>query len=181
MNVEFYQSLIERIKNWNRNRPAWIMWAIVASLLLIYYLLVVMPLDNAVSDLQSQIKENEEQIIWIKKMTPQILRLRQTAPRHEKVISGSLFSLINQSVNNEGWASLVSDAHQVDDNNVEISFNSINYNDLMKWLQSLYDQYGIYVAEANLQKGEPGMVQATLTLQRHVERKSISRGTKKSL
>jgi len=168
MQTNWYQTTRNNWLKWRQEKPAWIMWAAAALACLLYYIIVTSTLNYIVSDLRDEIDTDQIKAVWMAKAGKEILRLRQAAPHQKVKNTESAFTLVNQSVNAAGWNNLVTDVHQVEQNRVQVTFNSIPYSDLIDWLVKFYDKNGIYVLEATLEKKQPGIVQANIVLQESI-------------
>lgn len=146
-------------------QPQRLVWGGVALACFLYYLFILLPLNFGISSLQDGIQTDRTEAAWMAKASQEILRLRLALPHQRVTTNASAFTIVNQSINEQGWNNLVSDVHQVEQNKVQVNFNGIAFNELVTWIEKLFDKYGIYVVEATLQKNQPGVVQATLILQ----------------
>lgn len=152
-------------QNWRTQNPLLFLGAGIAIALFSYYLIIVVPLNYAVTNLQSKLSAAENDILWMSRAAQEITRLKQESAVQREKTTESTFSLVNKRINEEGWKDLVTDVHQVEQNRVQVTFNSIGFNDLMIWLKKIFDKNGIFVLEATFQKSGPGKVQANLLLE----------------
>ncbi len=155
---------------WHRYRNEKPYWMILAGIVigyLIYYLLVINTFNSKIDDTAVNIDRKQNQAIWIAKASQEVSRLRQTVVAKTTNNKDSAFNLVNQAINEKGWTSIISDLHQVEDNRIQLTFNAISFNELTDWLENLYTHKDVFVAEANINKTNPGVVQATLILQKN--------------
>jgi type II secretory pathway component PulM len=165
MQTNWYRAMQSNLQKWRQEKPAWVIWAGAALACVLYYLIVISSLNYIVDNLRDEIDSDQTKALWMAKAGKEILRLRQTVPPQKVKNIESAFTLINRSINEAGWNHLVTDVHQVEQNRVQVTFNSIPYADLIDWLSKLYVKSGIYVLEITLEKKQPGIVQASIVLQ----------------
>jgi type II secretory pathway component PulM len=165
MQTNWSQTIKSRWLKWRQEKPAWVICAGAALACVIYYLLIISSLNFIVNNLQDEIDSDQSKAVWMAKASKEILRLRQAVP-HQKIKSNaSAFTMINKAIQTAGWNNLVTDVHQVEQNRVQVTFNSIPYADLIDWLVKLYDKNGIYVLDITLEKKQAGIVEASIVLQ----------------
>jgi type II secretory pathway component PulM len=152
-------------RKWQKENPQLFYGALFVIALMAFYMLVVMPFSYAVIAKQLSLEKQEKDAEWMTRATLDIKRLKHESPAQRIKTKDSPFSIVNKEINGKGWKDLVTDVRQVEQSRVQVSFNSIAFTDVMKWLESLSDHYGIFVLEATLTKGGPAKVQANLILQ----------------
>ncbi len=165
MQKNWYQTTRDTWQQWRQEKPLWIIWGGIALAFLLYYLIVNSTLNYIVGDLSDEINDDQAKAVWMAKASKEIVRLRQAAPHQKIKRNESAFTLVNQSINTAGWNNLVTDVHQVQQNRVQVTFNSIPYSDLVDWLTNLYNKDSIYVLEVTLERKQAGIVQANILLQ----------------
>lgn len=168
MQRNWYKMTLNQWQKWLQEKPDWIAWAGAALICILFYIIVISSLDYVVGNLRDEIDHDQIKAVWMAKAGKEIMRLRQAVPHQKINKTESAFTLVNQSINAAGWNNLVTDVHQVDENRVQVTFNSIAYRDLIDWLVRLYDKDGIYVLEATIDRKQAGIVQANIVLQRSV-------------
>lgn len=154
--------------NWHEllKKPLWMRWASLSVLLLFYYLLIILPLNALLVNTQKTIQHDKSNIKWMRRATEEIIRLQKVIPHEKGTKNVSAFALVTQAINNIQWTDLVNNVHQLDEHRVQVNFQTIPYNQLVNWLQTLDDESGIYVMEASLEKIQPDVVSASLILQK---------------
>lgn len=165
MRMNWYQTALEQWHALKQEKPVWWSWASIACGLLLYYVVILMPLNYLINVTETSMKSTHDSVEWMARASREIIRLQQLVPQ-QRVTSKELpFALVNQSINAEDWKSLVTEVKQLDQNRVQINFDPIPFKELMTWLEKLYVQTGIHVYEASLERVEPGVVRANLTLE----------------
>lgn len=165
MRTDWQQLTMDQWRKFRREKPTLFMWCMAALAGLTYYIIILLPFDYAVENLKDSIEMDRTAATWMTKASQEILLLRQALPHQRIKTNSSTFTLINQSINDQGWNSIVTDVHQVEQNRVQVNFSAIAFNELVTWLEKLFDKYGIFVVEITLDKNQAGIVQATVVLQ----------------
>lgn len=166
MKHNWYQVTTQHLNKWRQDKPLWLIWTGISASLFLYYVIVVVTFNSFLVNTQDNINADEAKIHWMGKASQEIVRLRQVVPHKKTKSNVAAFALVNQAINDKGWNNFVNEVHQIDENRVQVNFKSISFNDLIVWLRKLYDQYGVYVLEATLEKVQPGVVSASLILQK---------------
>ena len=166
MKNDWYQLTIHYINKWRQEKPLWLIWGGISLALIFYYLIVILNLNSFLINTQNSIATGKTTIEWMAKASQEIIRLRQVVP-HEKIKTKlTAFALVNQAINDQGWNNFVNEVHQIDENRVQVNFKTISFNELIDWLRNFYDKSGVYVLEATIEKVQPGIVSASLVLQK---------------
>lgn len=161
-----YQNLLMEWQRLRQHKPRWFYLAAFGACALIYYLLILLPLNLWADSLQDDIQIEKNNVSWMSKASQEILRLRSTTPQTTvQKINETPFTYLNRSITEQGWNTLVTDVHQIDQNRIQINFNEIAFTELMNWLKTILTAQGIYVVDAAMTRVKPGVVQANLTLQ----------------
>lgn len=163
MSLSRWEDIKTQWITWRQHNPVLIKWGLLIAGALLYYLLVIIPINNLNFALVNDIANNQEQASWISKAGQEIIRIRQRTPKKiTQKTNETTFNLINQAINSEGWNNLVTELKQADQGRVQVTFSSIPFSNLIEWLEKLNEKYDILIVDANMQKIEPGIVQAAL-------------------
>lgn len=160
--VEWYKSLSQRDQ-----KLVWVGGLLL--LLLLLYLAVVQPLTASYDGLSSRIVREKSVLQRIARDAPVLKRLEAQTGGDVGVRthgpSGSLFSLVSESVQNSPIASSVRQLRRDGAGRVALSFNQVGFDALIRWLSSLVHRHGIVVVRASFNRGSsPGTVNANLDL-----------------
>ncbi|MHB1946864.1 MAG: type II secretion system protein GspM [Gammaproteobacteria bacterium] len=130
------------------------------------YLLLWLPLDNKVVTLRNQIQRNQELLAWMKEADKRVQILEKTAqPKKPTPLTGSLLSIVQKQINRTPLVSSLTQLHQVDNDSVQLTFQKVDFDQLMEWLIQLSKQQGIGVTQISITPGgAPGGVAADLVL-----------------
>lgn len=165
MKMDWYQAALQQWQGWRQQKPIWWSWAGMGVGLLLYYVVIVMPLNYLINTTNQSIKASHESVEWMARASREIVRLQQLVPQQRASSKELPFAQVNQSINEQDWKTLVTEVKQLDQDRVQVTFDPIPFKDLMAWLEKLYSQSGVHVYEASLERVEPGVVRANLTLE----------------
>lgn len=104
---------------------------VIVSLLIYFFLWS--PLDSSVSNLRNQIEHDQELLTWMQDANKQIQSIGKTSAPTLRP-KGSLLSTIQKEVNRSPLAKNLNQLHQADNDSVQVSFQKVNFDQLMIWL-----------------------------------------------
>lgn len=168
-------SFLEPIAAWYRSlsqRDRKLVWmAGTLLVLLVIYLAVVQPLASSYDGLHSRVVSNRKVLQWIDHNGPVLRRLEARTPGGSgpktSPTSGSLFTVVSESVQNSPIASSVRQLRRAGAGRVTISLSRVPFDALIRWLGHLSYRHGVVVTRASLTRGSaPGTVNASLRLKR---------------
>ena len=160
----FYNNLLQKSLTLKQEHPFLFLIGCIALGLLLYYLIILMPINQLFIQRQERINKEFADLKWMARASHEILRLQKLSLHEKHSPIESPFAYVNQQVNDQSWSDMVTDVRQIDENQVQISFKSIPYSTLMTWIQDLYQKSGIFVAEATMERAAPGIVNALFVL-----------------
>lgn len=167
MAKQFYTDLLQSIRKFRQDHPLIFLSASIGLMLFIYYLIVLLPLNHFLEQRQQTLKQEFADFKWMARASQEISRLKKLTSSDKQKTIDTPFAYINQQVNNQTWSAMVTDVRQLDQNQVQISFKEMPYTLLMAWLQTTYQESGIFVAEATMERVNPGIVDAMFVLRAH--------------
>jgi general secretion pathway protein M len=133
---------------------------------LLVYLILWLPLDNAVTGLRTQIHQNQELLTWMRDADKHLQTLSLTTqPKPKSTSSGSILTIVQNQINRTTLVSSLNQMHQVDTNSVQLTFQKVDFDQLVTWLIQLNQQHGIVITQMNvIPSPTPGVVAADLVL-----------------
>lgn len=133
--------------------------------ILIIYLLVLSPLNNKVNTMRDQIHHNQDLLAWMQQTDKQIQDLAKTAqPTPTVHATGSLLSIVQKQINRTPLVSSLKQLHQGENDSVQMSFQQVDFDQLMAWLIQL-SQQGLIVSQMSVTpSAAPGIVATDLVL-----------------
>lgn len=144
----------------------------IAMVLAALYFILWQPLINSNERLTRQIDDTSGLSTWIQQQIIVINQLSaQTQANSPKLPSSqgeTLFTLVESTLQANEIEPKVGQISSNNPNNVSIQFNSINFDQLITWINALDSNYKISVNQAVINRIDeaPGMVQANLNLVR---------------
>jgi type II secretory pathway component PulM len=139
---------------------------LVSSCMVFFCLIFYFLMMSRNVTLREKIAEEQHNISWMMRASDKIIQLKQTTlPLQIKkttVKTVSLLALINQEAKKNIWGSYISDLKPLKKNLVEISFNSINFDELIEALEQLWDKYNVEIVKINVQRQTGSQVKVNL-------------------
>ncbi len=134
--------------------------SLVLGLLLTWFIV-----SGKIDSLNDKIVQNQKLIVWMKSASDDINKLRNTVqPKSNKNIS--LLALIDQESKINSWNNYPMQMKQAEINQVEVSFVSISFDDLISGLEQLWQKNGVQISKLSAQRiANTPFIHATVLLQ----------------
>lgn len=139
-----------------------------AALIVIVYIFGVrLPAQNAVEELESQVREERELVSWMERARREIYALRGRAdPEAAASSSESLFSLADESAREAGLGPVLQRVEPAGDNGARVNFEDIAFDELVTWMARMRSEHGVVAAQVTVRRGaDEGRVDAQLVLE----------------
>lgn len=139
--------------------------ALVISALIIYVLLWV-PLNGKINDMRNQIRHNQDLLAWMIDADKRIQAAEKTtAPNPAIHNTGSLSSIVQKQINGTPLVSSLNQLHQVENDSVQLSFQKVDFDQLMQWLTQMTEQTGLLITQMSVTpSATPGIVAVELVI-----------------
>lgn len=156
-------------ERWNnlalREKQTLVLGAFVLGIFFIYFGLWS-PLNDKVNNMRAQIHRNQSLLVWMQNANTQIAALEKapkpTAAAH---MTGSLLSIIQREINRTPLVTALKQLHQTENDSVQMSFQQVDFDDLVAWLIQLSKEAGLTVTQMSVTPGAtPGIVAADLVV-----------------
>lgn len=136
-----------------------------ALALMLGYLLVWEPLHQGVLRLERSTAEQQAVLQWMQRSAQQARALSGVA-RVDSAMRGSesAQALIERTARSSGLAEGYKQTRQAAENELLVSFEAVGFDELVVWLDQLQQVYGLELVVAELDRVQPGRVNARLTL-----------------
>jgi len=139
----------------------------IIGAILIAYALIWLPVNNKIEGMKQTIAENKQIISWLQSSTAQITEL-QKKQLNPITPQTSVYSIIQKSAKEQPWGRYVTGIKQLDQNNVQLSFNSVDFDTLIKGIEILWQTQHINVIKIAVNRqNNLNLVQVNLILGRH--------------
>lgn len=146
-----------------RERLALIAGAIAVVLLLLYTA-ALRPFMNSKAALETRVAQQQTLLAWMHPVATQLQSLRAQQPASLPA-GQSLLALVDRSASDAGFGTALKQVQAAPDGSIKVQLQAVGFDNLVRWLGSLHQQYGINVNEMTAQRATgPGSVDATLTL-----------------
>lgn len=161
-------SRIEELRTWyqslqQRERQVLLAGAVALAVMFLY-VAVLHPYFSSKQQLQQQVTDRQALLTWMRPAAVQIESLRGRQPAAMPT-GQSLLALVDKSAGDSGFGTALKQVQTENDGSVRVQMQGAGFDNLVRWLGSLQQRYGISVREFNAQRSTaPGNVDAALTL-----------------
>lgn len=160
---------MDNIKIWWENLSARERWIVAGGggllMLVLLYLYAWQPFTDAVDNVRNQVKTDQALSQWLTPAVKKIQNLKSQGAPAQRQKSQSLLVTVNQTTTKAEISSFVTNIQQVNGNQVSVSFNEVPFDYLIKWLDLLWKQYGIKLAQLTLTPvSDKGLVKVSLSI-----------------
>lgn len=130
------------------------------------YILLWAPLIDRTEFLRKQIAANQNLLTWMQEAEKRILALEKNSQATPATQSeGSLLSVVQKQINRTPLVGALTDLHQLETDSVQLTFQKVSFDQLMKWLIQITDQEGLVIKQLSVTPGAtPGIADVTLVL-----------------
>ena len=157
------------MKSWYRqlsDSERWMVWGVgLAAGAMLFYLIVVAPLNNSNRELKEEIASKRSAVAWMAGAAVEIRTLGMGADKQRQKDSRTLIARVNAELRKKQI--IPTRIKPEGEKKLSVSLDKTPFTDLMERLDTLQRQYGISVSSASIQPhGGSGLVTAQLTLLR---------------
>ncbi len=138
-----------------------------AVVIILYVFGVRIPAHNAVSELETQVRQERELVNWMEQARREIYALRgQGDPDADATTSRSLFSLADESARESGLGPVLQRVEPTGDNGARVNFENIAFDELISWLARMRSEHGVIADQLTVRRGsDDGRVDVQLVLE----------------
>jgi type II secretory pathway component PulM len=148
-----------------RDRLVLIFCGIISALLL-YYFVIISPLNERNANLVESNAQTRELIDWMQKAKVQLVHLHEQT-KNKASANVSLLSAIEQSVKRNRLDAAAGDIKQLDKNRVQVSFAQVDYFAVIRWIEDVQVTSASKIEKVSIQKtAKQGTVHLDITLER---------------
>jgi type II secretory pathway component PulM len=148
-----------------RDRLVLIFGGIISALLL-YYFVIISPLNERNANLVESNAQTRELIDWMQKAKVQLVHLHEQT-KNKASANVSLLSAIEQSVKRNRLDAAAGDIKQLDKNRVQVSFAQVDYLAVIRWIEDVQVTSASKIEKVSIQKtAKQGTVHLDITLER---------------
>ncbi|WP_144392273.1 type II secretion system protein GspM [Pleionea sediminis] len=147
--VQWYEQLAERDK-----KIVQIASPVVVLLLIIFA--IILPVNNLVSDLRDDVKDNKQAVVYLHQQAPQ-------SSGSGKRSFSSLTSVVTSTTRQKQFQ--LARFEEKKNGEINVWFDEISFDKMLEWLADLENDYGITTSYINIsQTQEIGIVRANVRL-----------------
>lgn len=124
--------------------------------------LIVLPISHGLDNLKAEVIHQKTLLAWITQAEIKIKRQDGHGKQHT-ITHQALLSTVSSTLKQHNLTASV--MHQDNKNSVNMTFNEVTLNDLLRWLHQLLKGYNVTLERLSLSQTETqGIVKADLTL-----------------
>lgn len=149
--------------NLAENERKMVMIGGILATILLFYALIWIPLKKNVTSQMRSLDNKNSLLIW---MQNTIKKLHANPSQHlQSVDRNNILGLVINSLKSANLYPLLQQIQQVNDNNAQLTFNKVSFDDFISWLTMLQQHYAITIKQANFNPlPDSGMVKVSLIL-----------------
>lgn len=136
----------------------------IALTLILVYFAGWVPLQEGVANLETQVQEQQALKRWMQQSAAEIEQLR-AGGGGGRSIGGSLLTVVDQTARSGQLGPSLKRIEPEGENNVKVWLEQAAFDEMMGWLVTLQQQYGVTVVNLTVERqSNAGRVDAHLTL-----------------
>lgn len=137
---------------------------IAAGILLVYFLLWN-PLSDAVSNQKNQIKAQQNLLVYLQHAFVKIQAFQASGVTATAQKSGALLTVVESSLAAKQMSAYLQQVQQPENNQAQLTFSKVPFDQLMQWLQTLWTTQGVSVTNFSATRlPMPGLAEVDLTV-----------------
>lgn len=139
-----------------------------AILLVVFvYLAAIRPYLDAKADLQQRIEDFQAELPWMRQAATRLETLRNSGGDSPGQLKQSLFAAVDDTAKQHDLGGSMRRMTPEGDNLVSARLENARFEDVLRWLGTLRQGYGVRVAQLSVARtDDPGMVNVSVTLSR---------------
>jgi general secretion pathway protein M len=162
--------MMENIKVWfaglEQRERRLVIAAASLGVILLLYVAIWEPLSYSVTGLRASTADQRSTLVWMRQAAQEIRQLRGNSGAHTASTGGqSLLTLVDRTVKISQLGGALKRIQPDGDQRVQVWMEGASFDDVIRWLVKLKDQYGIQVESSTVEvKEQAGRVDARLVL-----------------
>jgi type II secretory pathway component PulM len=146
------------------HKKRFFIWLGIAIVL--FLILSLVTVSNKIDTLKDKIIQQQKLLVWMVQAGADINKLRHTSVPSNATKQTSLLTVVEQESKINTWNKYHMEMKQGENDQVEISFARINFDDFIQGLEQLWEKDRIQIGKTSVQRIEAtNTVQVTLSLQ----------------
>lgn len=136
----------------------------VIALIIFFYLLIWSPFTDHIQTLRQRSGDNAQLLHWMQTANQELTQLHHAAPPANVATPADLLNVVDQSAQQNKLKSFITQLAQADNNKVDVKFTQVPFDDVIKWLITLWQQHRIEVDQMTVSPKGDGIVQMEVML-----------------
>ena len=147
-----------------RERIVVLVGAVIVGVML-FWGLVIAPLDSSVTKLSQRVDDKRELIVWMQQAAARIKAAGPGAADGASDGDGSLVVLVDRSARSAGLGGALTRNQPVGDDGIRVQLRDASFDAMARWLTQLKSTNGLALDSASIERGAAaGTVNASLVL-----------------
>lgn len=136
----------------------------IALSVMVVYFLIWEPVNNEVASLEKQVAEQKAIKTWMQQAAVDVKQMQSSGKR--QTISGgrSMLAVVDQTVKRSGLGGSLKRLEPEGDSAVRVWLEKASFDDAMRWLIQIEDQYGLRADSLTIDRKDVGRADLRLTL-----------------
>jgi general secretion pathway protein M len=137
--------------------------AALAGVVLLY-LVLVLPFQTASHKFSQRLDKKQTDLAWMRQVAPQVAAAAGGGGAIQT--DESLVVLVDRTAREAGLGNSLRDQSPDRSSGLRLRLEAVSFDAMVAWLASLQNQYGVTIEAATIDGASPGLVNASLTLNR---------------
>jgi len=137
--------------------------AALAAVVLLY-LVLVLPFQTASHKFSQRLDKKQTDLAWMRQVAPQVAAAAGGGGTIQT--DESLVVLVDRTAREAGLGNSLRDQSPDRSSGLRLRLEAVSFDAMVAWLASLQNQYGVTIEAATIDGASPGLVNASLTLNR---------------
>lgn len=144
--------------------------AVIFLLVAGIYFFLFAPLAERFATLRETVPEKRQELAWMQGAAMEVRALQRGGSAKAEKSGGSVMTIIDKSAKKLGLGKQLKRIEPDGQDGAKVWLEDVPHDDVMRWLHSLKNKYGVAPVSLSLEAGEaPGRIKARLTLTRREE------------
>lgn len=137
----------------------------VVLVLVMIYFAGWAPLQESIATLDGQVQEQQALKRWMEQSAAEVSQLRRSGAGQPLAGGGSLLTVVDQTAKSSQMGVGLKRIEPEGENGVKVWLEQVSFDEMMGWLVTLGQQYGVTVVTINIERqAAAGRVDAHMTL-----------------
>jgi len=144
--------LLQKWSSLESRERSMILYGLFFILFAVLYFYVWQPYNLSINNLQEEIIQKEDDLLWLEEMALQIKQVQSIEKTTRGSFSGSLINIVDKSIKQKKLNKHVSLLENSSNNKIAIQFNKITFKELIIFIAYIKQRYGILIDSISVKK-----------------------------